>query len=352
MYSEPSRVKKGQVCVPWLRSILIAWCVLAQPAAAAEFYAGKVISVSTHAAPGGGYDTYLRAFAAHFGKHIAGNPTVIVVNQPGAGGLTAINYAGRIAPRDGTFLTLANEGILFAQATGGKGLQVSLDDFHWIGNFVKSNVVIVTWYKSPVKDFAGVRLKEVTLGTTGVGAESDQIPLLVNALTGTKFKLIRGYEGAAQIIAAMERGELDGRGANLWASYKAINPNEIRDHKFNYILQLGTQREQDLSGVPLLSELVKGDARKEAIVRFVTLANENARPVAAPPGVQLERVNKLRRAFEETMKDAAFLTDARRLRLEITPSSGDEVQRSVHQVLSTTPDIIRDTAAAMAVNQR
>jgi len=275
-----------------------------------------------------------------------------VVNQPGAGGLTAINYAGRIAPRDGTFLTLANEGILFAQATGGKGLQTSLDDFHWIGNFVKSNVVIATWYKSAVKDFAGAKLKEATLGTTGVGAESDQIPLLVNALTGTKFKLIRGYEGAAQINAATERGELDGRGANLWASYKAISPNEIRDHKFNYIVQLGTRPEPDLANVPLLSDLVKGDARKEAIVRFVTLANENARPLAAPPGVPPERVSLLRRAFDETMKDTAFLADARRLRLDISPSTGEEVQRSVHQVLTTAPEIIHETAAAMAAGQR
>ena len=338
--------------MPWLRIVFIACCVLGSPAAAADFYAGKVISISTHAAPGGGYDTYLRAFAAHFGKHIAGQPTVIVVNQPGAGGLTAINYAGRIAPRDGTFLTLANEGILFAQATGGKGLQISLDDFHWIGNFVKSNVVIITWYKSPVKDISGAKVKEAVLGTTGVGAESDQIPLLVNALTGTRFKLIRGYESTAQMTVAMERGELDGRGANLWASYKAINPNEIRDHKFNYIVQLGTQREPDLAGVPLLSELVKGDARKEAIVRFVTLANENARPVAAPPGVPPDRVNILRRAFDETMKDPAFLADARRLRLDISPNTGEEVQRSVHQVLTTAPEIIRETAAAMAVDQR
>lgn len=338
--------------MPWFRIIFIACCVLARPATAADFYAGKVISISTHAAPGGGYDTYLRGFAAHFGKHIAGDPKVIVVNQPGAGGLTAINYAGRIAPRDGTFLTLANEGILFAQATGAKGLQVSLGDFHWIGNFVKSNVVIITWYKSSVKNLTGAKLKEATLGTTGVGAESDQIPLLINALTGTKFKLIRGYEGAAQINAAMERGELDGRGANLWASYKAINPNEIRDRKFNYIVQLGTQREPELADVPLLSDLVKGDARKEAIVRFVTIANENARPVAAPPGVPPERVEMLRRAFDQTMKDAGFLADARRLRLEITPSSGEEVERSVHQVLATPPEIIRETAAVMAVSQR
>lgn len=330
---------------------LIALCTAGVPASAADFFAGKTISVSTHAAPGGGYDTYLRAFAAHFGKHIAGRPAVIVVNQPGAGGLTAINYAGRIAPRNGTFLTLANEGILFAQATGGKGLQVSLDDLNWIGNFVTSNVLIVTWYKSPVKTLADAKLRVATLGTTGVGAESDQLTLLVNALTGTKFRLIRGYEGAAQINAAMERGEVDGRGANLWASYKAINPNELRDHKFNMIIQLGTRKEPELPDVPLLAEVVKGDVRKEAIVKFVSLANENARPIAAPPGVPKDRVNLLRRAFDATMMDPEFLADARRLRLEITPAAGEEVQRNVHQVLTTPKEIVRAVSIVMATQQ-
>ena len=339
-----------------LKWLTTAWLMIALAVApsahGAEFFAGKTISISTHASPGGGYDTYLRAFAAHFGKHIPGNPSVIVINQPGAGGLTAINYAGRIAPRDGTFLTLANEGILFEQATGGQGLRVSLDDFQWIGDFVKSNNVIATWYKSGVKNFADAKIRQASLGTTGAGAESDLLTLLVNALTGTKFKLIRGYEGAAQMGAAMERGELDGRGANMWASYKAINPNELRDHKLNLIIQIGERKEPDLQAVPLLSEVIKGDARKEAIARFVTLALVNARPVAAPPGVPSDRVDLLRRAFDATMKAPEFLADARRLRLEITPSSGDDVQRSVHQVLTTPKDIIRATEAMMAAAQQ
>lgn len=321
-------------------------------ASAAEFYAGKTITMSTHASPGGGYDAYLRLLAAHLGKHIPGNPRVIVVNQPGAGGLTAINYAGRRAPRDGTFLTLASQGILFQQATGGEGLQVSLDDFRWIGNFVKSNDVIVTWYTSPVKNFADARARESSLGTTGTGAVSDQLPLLFNALTGTKFKLIRGYEGASQMNLAMERGEIDGRGANMWASYKVTNPNEIRDHKFNMLVQLGTRKEPDLPDVPLLADLVKGDARKEAIARFVALAQDNNRPVAAPPGVPAERVTMLRRAFDATMKAPDFLADAKKQRLEIAPMTGEEVQAAVHQVLTTPKEIISETQAVLAGNVR
>lgn len=331
-----------------LRSIFVAAFLTPSAVWGAEFYAGKTITMSTHASPGGGYDTYLRTLAAHFGKHIPGNPKIIVVNQPGAGGLTAINYAGRRAPHDGTFLTLASQGILFQQATGGKGLQVSLDDFSWIGNFVKSNDVIVTWYTSPTKTFADAKQREATLGTTGTGAVSDQLPLLFNALTGTKFKLIRGYEGASQMNIAMERGEIDGRGANMWASYKVTNPNEIRDHKFNALVQLGTRKEPDLPNVPLLVDLVKGDTRKEAIARFVALAQDNNRPVAAPPGVPPDRVSMLRRAFDATMADAQFLTDAKKQRLEIAPMTGEEVRAAVHQVLTTPKDIIRATEAALA----
>ena len=333
-------------------ALIFAVCLAPGLAGAADFYAGKTITMSTHTSPGGGYDTYLRALAAHFAKHIPGNPRVIVVNQPGAGGLTAINYAGRIAPRDGTFLTMASQGILFQQATGGAGLRVSLDDFQWVGNLVTSNNVIVTWYKSPVKNFADAKRLEATLGTTGAGAISDQLPLLFNALTGTRFKLIRGYEGAAQMTFAMERGELDGRGANIWASYKATNPNEIRDRKFNILVQLGTRKEPELPDVPLLADLVKGDARKEAIARFVALAEDINRAVAAPPGVPADRVAILRRAFDATMKDPEFLAGAKKERLEIEPMTGEEVQSAVHQVLTTPKTVIAETQAVLAGNPR
>ena len=323
-------------------------CALTSPSArAAEYFAGKTITMSTHTGPGGGYDTYLRLFAAHFGKHLPGRPKVIVSNQPGAGGLTAINYAGRIAPKDGTLLTLASQGILFQQVTGGPGLRVSLDDFKWIGNLVKSNDVIVTWYTSKVKTLADAKVREASLGTTGAGAISDQMPQLVNALVGTKFKLIRGYEGASQMVAAMERGELDGRGANMWASYKVTNPNEIRDHKLSPLIQLGLRKEPALPNVPLLSEVVRGDPEKEAIARFVALAEDESRPIAAPPGVPDAVVAVLRRGFDATMRDPAFLADAKRTRMDIVPSTGAEVQAAVHEVLSTPKKIIQATQAIL-----
>lgn len=330
-----------------LAGLFSAWG-LASPAAAADFYAGKTITMSTHTGPGGGYDTYLRLLAAHFGRHIPGRPNFIVVNQPGAGGIRAINYAARLAPQDGTFLTLASQGIFLQEAIGGTGFQTSLGDFHWLGNFVQSNDVIATWDAAAAKTYRDATQREVTLGTTGAAAVSGQLPLLFNALAGTKFKLIRGYQDAGQMNIAMERGEIDGRGGNMWSSYKATNPNEIRDGKLHVLVQLGLKREPDLPNVPTLIELTKSDSRKQHIAQFTTIAQEYARPLAAPPGVPADRVAILRRAFDATMKDPEFLAAAKRLRLEIAPSPGETVEAAVHEILTTPKDIVEATKAVFA----
>jgi len=328
--------------------LCLALQTLASAADAAEFYAGKTITMATPTGPGGGYDTYLRLLAAHMARHIPGSPRFIVINQPGAGGIRALNYAGRIAPKDGTFLTMASQGSYLLQATGGEGFQVSLGDFKWIGNFVQSNDVIVTWHTSGVKTLADARTRASKLGATGPAAVSSQVPLLFNALAGTRFEVIRGYGDSGQMNIAMERGEIDGRGANMWATYKMQSPNEIRDGRFNPLVQLGLAKEPDLPNVPLLADLVKGDPTKEAIARFVALAQENSRAVAAPPGVPDDRVAMLRRAFAATMKDPQFLAAAARTRLEISPQSGEEVQETVRQILTTSKDVIDATKAILA----
>ncbi len=334
-----------------LFSVWVA-CGLMSPAAAADFYAGKTITMATHTGPGGGYDTYLRLLAAHFGKHIPGRPNFIVINQPGAGGLRALNYAARIAAQDGTFLTLASQGIFLQEAIGGSGFQTSLRDFHWLGNFVQSNDVIATGENAVAKTYQDATRREVTLGTTGAAAVSGQLPLLFNALAGTKFKLIRGYQDSGSMNVAMERGEIDGRGGNMWTSYKMTNPNEIRDGKLHVLVQLGVRREPDLPNVPTLMDLAKGDPKKERIALFATLAQQSPRALAAPPGVSADRVALLRRAFDATMKDPAFLAAAKRLRLEIVPSTGQEIEAAVLNILTTPKDIVEATKAVLAESPR
>jgi tripartite-type tricarboxylate transporter receptor subunit TctC len=316
-------------------------------AAADDFYAGKTISLSTHSTPGAGYDTYLRLLSRHMGNHIAGHPSFVVINQPGAGGLLAVNYAAKNAPQDGTFLTLVSQGILVIEATGGKGLQVSLGKFKWLGNFSQSNNVTVTWVTSNVKTLQDAMRREVVVGATGAGSATVVGPTLYNSLLGTRFKIIQGYGGSGQINLAMERGELDGHANSTWTSLQGMLGNEFRDGKVNVLIQTGLRKEADLPNVPLLSDLVRDDPRKEAIAQFLSLAGAIARPLAAPPGVPDERVALLRRAFDATMKDPDFLAEAHAQRSDVEPMTGEETSAAIATILATPKSVIADVKAAL-----
>jgi tripartite-type tricarboxylate transporter receptor subunit TctC len=311
----------------------------ALPAGASDFYAGKTISMSSHTTPGNSYDLYLRLLSRHYGRRIPGNPKMLVLNQPGGGGLNAVNHAAKIAVQDGTHLTLVSQGLLIFEATGQKGLQASLGAFKWIGSFTQSNNVTVTWHTSKIKTLQDAIAHETIMGATGSGAGSVVGPVIYNAVLGTKFKLVTGYKGGADIDIAMQRGEVDGRGNNTWAGYKATMAGAIRDRHLHVLIQTGLRKEPDLPDVPLFLDLVKGDAEREPIARFMSHAVAIARPFAAPPGVPAERVELLRRAWDATMGDPAFLADAEKLGAEIDPLTGRQVQDIVEGVLATPKPI-------------
>jgi tripartite-type tricarboxylate transporter receptor subunit TctC len=331
----------------WRVLVAAAGLILANEACAQDFYAGKTISLSTHSTAGAGYDTYLRLLSRHMGKYIPGRPGFVVINQPGAGGLTAVNFAARAAPQDGTFLTIVSQGLLVIEATGGKGLQTSLGSFKWLGNLSQSNNVTVTWVTSNVRTLQDARQREVTLGATGAGSATVVGPTLYNSLLGTRFKIIQGYSGSGQIHLAMQRGELDGHGNSTWTSIKTTLNREFKDGKLNVLIQMGLRKEAELPDVPLLSDLVKGDAKKEAIARFMSLAVAIARPFAAPPGVPDDRVAILRRAFDATMQDQEFLAEASKLNSDIDPMSGADTQAAIAGILATPKSVIADVQAAL-----
>jgi tripartite-type tricarboxylate transporter receptor subunit TctC len=320
---------------------------LPRAALAEDFFAGKTISLSTHSTPGAGYDTYLRLLSRHMGNYIPGRPSFVVINQPGAGGLLALNHAAKGAPQDGTFLTLVSQGLLVIEATGGKGLQTSLGQFKWLGNLSQSNNVTVTWVTSNVKTLQDAMTREVVVGATGAGSATVVGPTLYNSLLGTRFKVIQGYSGSGQINLAMQRGELDGHANSTWTSMQTMLHDELRDHQVNVLIQTGLRKEADLPDVPLLSDLVRGDPKKEAIAKFLSLAGSIARPLAAPPGVPDERVEILRRAFDATMRDPGFLADAHTQRSEVDPMTGEETQSAIAAILVTPKSVIADVQAAL-----
>ncbi len=313
-------------------------------------FAGKTITVVVHTPPGGGYDAYARLLSRHLGRFIAGNPHVIVANKPGAGGYLAANYAANVAPRDGTVLALMQQSTLVDEAMGTSPMRTSMREFNWIGNFSQSNNVLAVWHTSPVKTIGDAQKRDTPVGASGANSTAAQLPAFLNAILGTRFKVVRGYEGGANIDIAMQRGEVEGRGANTWASYKSTNVANLREGNLRFLVQVGGRKEPDLPDVPLLTELAKGDPAKEQAARFVSLGLSIARPLAAPPGVPADRVDMLRRAFNHVVKDPQFLDEANRLSLEVDPMTGEEVQGGIAQILATPTDVIDKLRAAVATH--
>ena len=336
-----------------LRSAAVA-CVVSSGVAAqdADFYRGKTVTIACHTGPGGGYDADARVLSRHIGRHIPGNPNVIVVNQPGAGGLFAINHAGKLAPRDGTFFSLVGQGLMVHEPTGQPGMQVSLGDFNWLGNLAKSTFILATWPRSRIKTLEDARKQDVVMPSTGVGGTDSQLPAAYNALLGTRFKVVQGYDGGGQMNLSAERGETEGRGAWNWTNLKSVYPADAKAGKFSILIQTGLSKEHELPDVPLFLDLVKGDPQKEPVARVLSTAVALNRTLAAPPGVPAERVAILRKAIEETIRDPEFLAEAEKTGSEIIPMSGAETQAAIRQILATPADVIDRVKSALGATMR
>jgi tripartite-type tricarboxylate transporter receptor subunit TctC len=315
---------------------------LTTPAAAdpvADFYKGKQIKMIIRSGVGGGYDLYARVLGAHIGKHIPGNPTVIPINMPGGGGIKAANYVAVVAPKDGTILTMVSQGLAVDQALGiNNGLEADLRDFNWVGNMSSHNQVTVMWHSSPTKTFEDARKRETVIGCTGAGSISTQVPAIYNNVLGAKFKLVVGYPDGTDVNLAMERGEVEARATNPWVSYKATTPHLVTEKKIIPIMQVGMEKEADLPNVPLLRDLARNPEEKQ-ILDFISRSVSIGRPIATTPGVPAERVAALRKAFDATLADPAFLADTEKQRMEIRAMTGEQLARLVKDIIETPPDV-------------
>ena len=308
----------------------------------ADFYKGKSVQFVIRSTAGTGYDQYGRLLARHIGRHIPGTPNLVPVNMPGGGGIVAANYVGAVAPKDGSVLTLVSQGLPMDQAMQmSPALKVDLRAFNWLGNMSNSNQLLVTFKNSPTKTLEDAKRRETTIGSSGAGSVSVQFPAICNNLLGTKFKIIFGYPGGAEINLAMERGELDGRGANPYASYVS-STTYVRDKSINMLVQLGVEKDPALPDVPLLRELGK-NAEDRAVLDFFSKAVAVGRPIATSPGVPAERVAALRQAFDATLRDPDFIRDAEKEQAEIRGMTGQELAKIVSDLIDA-PDAIRAKA--------
>ena len=312
-----------------------------------QFFAGKTLTIATHTAPGGGYDLLARLTAQVIGGFLPGEPRVIVANMPGGGGLRAFNHAARIAPRDGTHLLLVPQGLTVHEPTVGTEMQASLRDMSWIGNFSKAPNVLVVWHTSSINTIEQARQSAVNIGSTGPASIDSAVPLVLNSVLGTKFRVVYGYQGGAQINLAMERGELDGRGSNTWTSYAATLPEAVQAKKIIPLVQVGLSKDAALPDTPLLTDLVRGDPIKEQIAEFLSLAAALSRPVAGPPNIHPERLSLLRKAFDKTMNDNGFKTLATKAGIEIDPMQGDETENAIRKMLSAPKEVLAQVKTAI-----
>ncbi|MFN3889652.1 MAG: Bug family tripartite tricarboxylate transporter substrate binding protein [Beijerinckiaceae bacterium] len=304
-----------------------------------KFYDGKQIRMIIRSGVGGGYDLYSRMLARHIGKHIPGNPSVMPINMPGGGGITAANYVATVAPRDGTILTMVSQGLPTDQALGlTPSFKADLRTFNWIGNMSSSNQVTVVWHTSKTQSFEEAKKRETTIGSTGAGSVSTQLPALFNNLLGTKFKIIVGYPDGREVDMAMERGEVEGRGTNPWASYKSAQPRLVKEKLIRPIIQIGLEKEPDLPDVPLLLDQPVAPEDKP-ILEFMSKAVMVGRPIGSTPGVPPARVNVLRRAFDATLKDPEFIAEAKAQNAEIDYMSGEALAKIIDDLLSAPPSV-------------
>ena len=306
-----------------------------------EFYRGKTIHFVIGYAPGSGYDLYARLLARHYGQHIPGKPTVVAQNMPGAGSLAAANYLYEIAPKDGTYIGMTGRGTPMTPLLGGKGATFKDENsFTWIGSMNNEVSVCVAWHTSGVKSIEQAMTRELTTSATALGADDTTVfPAVLNAMIGTKFKWITGYAGGAAMNLAMERGEVDGRCGWSWSSVKSTQPDWLKDGKISILLQLSLEKHPELQHIPSVMDFAKSDEQKK-VLELIFARQVMGRPVLAPPGLPADRVKVLRAAFDATMKDREFLAEADKGQWEITPVSGEEIEKLMARIYATPPVVV------------
>ena len=316
---------------------------LAAPSAATaqspeQFYQNRKMDMVIGYSAGGTYDLYARLVARNLSHYIPGSPNIVPRNMPGGGSRTAVAWLVNVAPKDGSVLMTADQSLAIAQALGDPQVRFDVTKLNYIGNPARENNTTAAWHTSGVKTIQDAMEKEVTVGATG-GSTSSQYPKAMNALIGTKFKIILGYPGGNDINLAMERGEVAVRGSNSWGAWKSTRPDWLRDKKINILVQIGLEKAEDLQDAPLLMDLAKNDEDR-AVLRLLSAPTAIGRPIFTNPGVPDDRVKFLRAAFDKMVKDEKFLAEAKKENFEIDPVSGAEMQKIVQEIVSA-PEPVR-----------
>ena len=322
-------------------TLLAAFSVALLPCAAAraaDFYQGKQITIIVGFSAGGTYDATARLFARFLGKHLAGNPTVIVRNMPGAGSMVATTNLFNTAPRDGTTLGVIGGGTVLEPLLGNPQAKYDARQFAWIGGRSRDNFLCLVWHNVPVNRIEDVMQRETVVGATGPGSRTMTYPRALNELIGTKFKIISGYPGGNEITLALEKGEIEGYCGWAIGSIKQRAPQWLHDGTLKVLAQF-TLGKPDLPDVPLASDLPKRPEGRKAI-DMLAADSVLAWPLMAPPDLPAERVRELRTAFNAMMADPELRAEAARQNLDVDAVSGDEMQSLIERLYASPAPVI------------
>lgn len=334
-----------------LVSIVLALLLSLRAAGAdpvADFYAGKTLRMLVGYGPGGGYDFYGRLVAEFLPKYLPGHPTIVTENMPGAGSFAAAKYIAGVAPHDGTVLASLAQTFALDSAVGGPG-KANAAAFHYVGRVTTNIDVGAALPSTGIRSIADARARPYTVGASGRGSNTDIYAEALNAYGGTKFKIVLGYKGTSEILLAMERGEVDVVGAFGLPVMLASHPGWIDKGEAVFLYQAALKRSPLLPNVPTLAELAVSDEGR-AILRAIASTAEIGRSIIVGPGVPPQRLEALRSAFAQMVKDPAFVATCSQRHLMLDPGSGEAMDAIVKETFALPKPTLAKIGAMLATN--
>jgi hypothetical protein len=327
--------------------VFLAFLLGATNAAVADdFYKGKTVSIYVYTPPSGtSYDLTAHLLARYLPAHLPGNPSVMVKNMPGGGGLTLTRFLFVAAPKDGTAFGTIPRSMPFEKLLGAD-MDFDPLKFTWLGSPAAESSVALAWYTAPVKTAQDLLGHELLVGGTGAAADSELIPKALNGLVGTKFKVIPGYAGVAMSSNAMERGETEGLAYWSWSAVKAAKADWLRDKKINILFQTGRTPNRDIPDVPLVMTFAKTERQREAL-SLLFARDALAFPYVAPPDLPADRAGLLQKAFIDSFNDPGLIEDGRKATFEVSPVNAQQAEEIIRQAGATPPDVVADVRKAL-----
>jgi tripartite-type tricarboxylate transporter receptor subunit TctC len=309
--------------------------------AQANFYEGKTIRLIVGFTAGGGYDAYTRTIGRHMGKHIPGNPVMIVENMPGAGSMISANYTFKAAKPDGLTIGHFIGGLFLQQLLGKPGIEFDAAKFQYVGVPGQDNFVIGVAKSTGITDVESWLASKqiVKFGGVASGSGSDDIPNVLKATLGLPIQLVSGYKGTADVRLAFNSGEVAGL-SNSWESTKSTWRKELESGELKLILQATLKPHPEFPKLPMALNYAKNDEAKRLISTVARVHGPTVRPYVLPPNTPKERVEIIRKAFMDTMKDPEFLAEAKKANLDINPDDGTVLEQNVKEILKLEPGLI------------